>query len=78
MEIHPEKSLPLSLPAYPSSDSLSVSLDSTGLLPPPPAPSSPPRRYDEDKLRTGSDASFKVNVSFLINNIESLNKSSEK
>lgn len=60
VEIHPEKSLPLSLPAYPSSDSLSVSLDSTGLLPPPPAPSSPPRRYDEDKLRTGSDASFKV------------------
>lgn len=62
VEIHPEKSLPLSLPAYPSSDSLSVSLDSTGLLPPPPAPSSPPRRYEEDKVRTGSDASFKVNI----------------
>lgn len=60
VEIHPEKSLPLSLPAYPSSDSLSVSLDSTGLLPPPPAPASPPRRYDDDQLRTGSDASFKV------------------
>ncbi|XP_075973814.1 CRK like proto-oncogene, adaptor protein isoform X2 [Anticarsia gemmatalis] len=63
VEIHPEKSLPLSLPAYPSSDSLSVSLDSTGLLPPPPAPSSPPRRYDDDKLRTGSDASFKSSSS---------------
>ncbi|XP_049868879.1 caskin-2 isoform X2 [Pectinophora gossypiella] len=63
VEIHPEKSLPLSLPAYPSSDSLSVSLDSTGLLPPPPAPSSPPRRYEEDKLRTGSDASFKSSSS---------------
>ncbi|XP_026324924.1 caskin-2 isoform X3 [Hyposmocoma kahamanoa] len=63
VEIHPEKSLPLSLPAYPSSDSLSVSLDSTGLLPPPPAPSSPPRRYDEDKLRSGSDASFKSSSS---------------
>ncbi|XP_028027194.1 caskin-2 isoform X2 [Bombyx mandarina] len=63
VEIHPEKSLPLSLPAYPSSDSLSVSLDSTGLLPPPPAPSSPPRRYEDDKLRTGSDASFKSNSS---------------
>ncbi|XP_050683527.1 caskin-2 isoform X3 [Leptidea sinapis] len=63
VEIHPEKSLPLSLPAYPSSDSLSVSLDSTGLLPPPPAPSSPPRRYDEDKMRTGSDASFKSSSS---------------
>ncbi|XP_013143297.1 PREDICTED: caskin-2 isoform X1 [Papilio polytes] len=63
VEIHPEKSLPLSLPAYPSSDSLSVSLDSTGLLPPPPAPSSPPRRYEEDKMRTGSDASFKSSSS---------------
>ncbi|XP_050560678.1 uncharacterized protein LOC118264716 isoform X2 [Spodoptera frugiperda] len=63
VEIHPEKSLPLSLPAYPSSDSLSVSLDSTGLLPPPPAPASPPRRYDDDKLRTGSDASFKSSSS---------------
>ncbi|XP_037293871.1 caskin-2 isoform X3 [Manduca sexta] len=63
VEIHPEKSLPLSLPAYPSSDSLSVSLDSTGLLPPPPAPSSPPRRYDDDKHRTGSDASFKSSSS---------------
>ncbi|CAH0750700.1 unnamed protein product [Diatraea saccharalis] len=63
VEIHPEKSLPLSLPAYPSSDSLSVSLDSTGLLPPPPAPDSPPRRYEDDKLRTGSDASFKSNSS---------------
>ncbi|XP_026751357.2 caskin-2 isoform X2 [Galleria mellonella] len=63
VEIHPEKSLPLSLPAYPSSDSLSVSLDSTGLLPPPPAPASPPRRYEEDKLRTGSDASFKSSSS---------------
>ncbi|XP_072931799.1 uncharacterized protein ckn isoform X3 [Epargyreus clarus] len=63
VEIHPEKSLPLSLPAYPSSDSLSVSLDSTGLLPPPPAPSSPPRRYDDDKMRTGSDASFKSSSS---------------
>ncbi|CAH0723214.1 unnamed protein product, partial [Brenthis ino] len=63
VEIHPEKSLPLSLPAYPSSDSLSVSLESTGLLPPPPAPSSPPRRYDDDKLRTGSDASFKSSSS---------------
>ncbi|XP_063534249.1 caskin-2 isoform X2 [Cydia strobilella] len=65
VEIHPEKSLPLSLPAYPSSDSLSVSLDSTGLLPPPPAPApaSPPRRYDDDKIRTGSDASFKSSSS---------------
>ncbi|XP_063362301.1 caskin-2 isoform X1 [Cydia amplana] len=63
VEIHPEKSLPLSLPAYPSSDSLSVSLDSTGLLPPPPAPNSPPRRYDDDKIRTGSDASFKSSSS---------------
>ncbi|XP_041978006.1 caskin-2 isoform X2 [Aricia agestis] len=63
VEIHPEKSLPLSLPAYPSSDSLSVSLDSTGLLPPPPAPPSPPRRYDDDKLRTGSDSSFKSSSS---------------
>ncbi|XP_045497613.1 caskin-2 isoform X2 [Colias croceus] len=63
VEIHPEKSLPLSLPAYPSSDSLSVSLDSTGLLPPPPAPSSPPRRYEDDKMRTGSDASFKSSSS---------------
>ncbi|CAH2036946.1 unnamed protein product, partial [Iphiclides podalirius] len=62
-EVHPERSLPLSLPAYPSSDSLSVSLDSTGLLPPPPAPPSPPRRYDDDKLRTGSDASFKSSSS---------------
>lgn len=70
VEIHPEKSLPLSLPAYPSSDSLSVSLDSTGLLPPPPAPSSPPRRYDEDKLRTGSDASFKVYTSGFLQRCE--------
>ncbi|KAL4708718.1 hypothetical protein ACJJTC_017397 [Scirpophaga incertulas] len=58
VEIHPEKSLPLSLPAYPSSDSLSVSLDSTGLLPPPPAPSSPPQRR-----ALGSDASCKSNSS---------------
>ncbi|XP_026468400.1 uncharacterized protein LOC113372293 [Ctenocephalides felis] len=38
------KQLPLSLPAYPSSDSLScVSLESEGLpLPPPPAPCTPP------------------------------------
>ncbi|GBP19991.1 Caskin-1 [Eumeta japonica] len=73
VEIHPEKSLPLSLPAYPSSDSLSVSLDSTGLLPPPPAPASPPhapltphasRRRDDDlRQPCGSDASFKSSSS---------------
>lgn len=43
VEIH-QTSSPLPLPAYPSSDSLSISLDAHGELPlpPPPAPDSPP------------------------------------
>lgn len=84
MEIHAEKhqdlgqkgarrTLPLSLPAYPSSDSLSsVSLlegTTISLEPPAPAPASPPRTWGQHAIpsctlttqsRNGSDASFKV------------------
>lgn len=66
------RGLPLSLPAYPSSDSLSsVTLEGAALAlePPAPAPSSPARNTPVNNTspctlakqsRNGSDASFKV------------------